>query len=45
MDINRLFCKPTTGVSVFLIANPIKSAFASLKSLFAPQLTLAPTLA
>ena len=41
-EFNRLFCKPTIHVRIFLIANKLASAFASLKSLFAPNYAFAP---
>lgn len=41
-DINKLFGRPNVHVTHILIANKIASAFASVKSFFAPQLAFAP---
>ncbi len=37
MDFNKLLRKSTTDVTVFLIANPIESVVATLKSFITPN--------
>ena len=45
MDFNKLFGKSNYTVSVYLTANPIAKAFASLKTAFsAPKFAFAPAL-
>lgn len=44
LDINRLPRKPKTDVISTITANPIASAWAKVKSVFAPSYSFAPAL-